>query len=107
MLRIPRVFHQIWVGPEPLPEEFVAYQRTWLTYNPGWKLQLWTEENLPPDLERREVYEKLRVPAERADILRVELLWRFGGVYIDTDFECLRPIEGLLHEVELDRKSVV
>jgi len=100
MLRIPRIFHQIWVGPEPLPAEFVPYQRTWLTYNPGWKLRLWTEENLPPDLERREAYEKLRVPAERADILRVELLWRFGGVYIDTDFECLRPLEGLLQDVE-------
>lgn len=100
MLLIPRIFHQIWVGPEPLPGAFVTYQRTWLTYNPGWKLQVWTEENLPPDLERREVYEKLRVPAERADILRVELLGRFGGVYIDTDFECLRPLEGLLQDVE-------
>jgi inositol phosphorylceramide mannosyltransferase catalytic subunit len=101
MLRIPRIFHQIWVGPQPLPPDFIAYQRTWLTYNPGWQLELWTEANLPPDLVRREVYDKLRVPAERADILRVELLWRMGGVYIDTDFECLRPLEGLLQDVEV------
>src|SRR5262249_13738826 len=94
MLLIPRIFHQIWVGPEPLPGEFVTYQRTWLTYNPGWQLQVWTEENLPPDLERREAYEKLRVPAERADILRVELLWRYWGGYIDPGFECLRSLAG-------------
>ena len=96
MLLIPRVFHQIWVGPDPTPEEFITYRQTWLACNPGWELRLWTEENLPPDLERREAYEKLRVPAERADILRVEILFRFGGVYVDADFECLRPIEDLL-----------
>ena len=27
----------------------------------------------------------------RADILRLEILYREGGVYIDTDFECLKP----------------
>src|SRR5204863_264320 len=37
---------------------------------------------------------------ERADILRLELLWRYGGVYIDTDFECLKPIDELLEGVE-------
>jgi hypothetical protein len=100
MLLIPRVFHQIWVGPDPLPEEFAAYQKTWLRHNAGWALRLWTEDNLPADLERREVYEKLRVPAERADILRLEVLWRFGGIYIDTDFECLRPVEPLLDGID-------
>jgi len=100
MLRIPRIFHQIWVGSQPLPRDFVAYQRTWLTHNPGWQLELWTDANLPADLVRREVYDTLRVPAERADILRVELSWRMGGVYIDTNFECLRLLEGLLQDVD-------
>ncbi len=100
-LLIPRVFHQIWVGPDPLPAEYAAYQQTWLEHHPGWTLRFWTEDNLPLPLRRPEAAERLRVPAERANILRLELLWRFGGVYLDTDFECLRSIEPLIEGAEL------
>jgi mannosyltransferase OCH1-like enzyme len=98
---IPRVFHQIWVGPDPFPDAYARYQRTWLAHHPGWELRFWTEETLPSDLRRPEAAERLRAPAERANILRLELLWRFGGVYVDTDFECLRSIEPLIDEAEL------
>jgi hypothetical protein len=33
---------------------------------------------------------------ERADILRLEILYRHGGVYLDTDLECLRPLDDVL-----------
>lgn len=99
-LLIPRVFHQVWVGPDPLPDEYRGYQKTWLQHNPGWELRLWTEDELPTDLRRPEARERLRAGAERADILRLEVLWRHGGVYVDTDFECLRPLEPLLDGLE-------
>ena len=93
---IPRIFHQIWLGGRPLPAEYARYQRTWTRHHPGWVLRVWTEENLPDDLRRPEAAERLRAPAERADILRLELIWRFGGVYVDTDFECRRSLEPLI-----------
>jgi inositol phosphorylceramide mannosyltransferase catalytic subunit len=97
---IPRILHQVWLGPNPLPAEFAAYRETWREHNPDWTLELWTEDHLPDALRRGEVYDRLRVPAERADILRLEVLWRFGGVYVDTDFECLRSLEQLLDGVD-------
>ena len=97
---IPRVFHRIWVGPDPLPREYTAYGETWATHHPAWELRLWTENNLPEGLHP-EVYEPLRAPAERANILRLELLSREGGVYVDTDFECLRSIEPLIEHAEV------
>jgi mannosyltransferase OCH1-like enzyme len=97
---IPRVFHRIWVGPDPLPDDYAAYGETWLEHHPGWELRLWTEDNLPEGL-RPEVYERLRAPAERANLLRLELLMRQGGVYVDTDFECLRSIEPLIDDAEI------
>ncbi len=93
---IPRIFHQIWVGPDPLPEEHARYQQTWLDHHPGWELRLWTDDDLPDGLRRPEAYERLRSPVERGDILRLELVCRFGGVHVDTDFECLRSIEPLI-----------
>ena len=99
-LLIPKIIHQVWLGPNPLPQEFVEYRETWRTHNPGWTLELWTEDHLPEPLRRAEVTDRLRVPAERADILRLEVLWRYGGVYVDTDFECRRMLEPLIEDVD-------
>lgn len=97
---IPRVIHQIWLGPAPLPTSFEPLVESWRRRHPGWAHHLWSEESLPQGL-RPEVYERLRSPAERSDILRLELLAAEGGVYVDTDFECLRPLDSLLEDVEL------
>jgi inositol phosphorylceramide mannosyltransferase catalytic subunit len=97
---IPRIFHQIWIGPDPLPDEFLAYQDTWRSRHPDWELRFWTDANLPDGLRRPESYEQLRSPVERADILRLEVVWRFGGVYVDADFECLRSIEPLIGDAD-------
>jgi hypothetical protein len=63
-------------------------------------MRMWTEQNLPRDLIRPEALERLRVPAERSDILRLELLHRFGGVYVDTDFECRQSLEPYIQNLD-------
>ena len=95
---IPRILHQVWVGPDPMPQEYEAHRESWRRHHPHWEMRLWTDENLPDDLVRPEAYERLRNPAERSDIVRLEVLYRFGGVYVDTDVECLRPIDPLLQD---------
>jgi mannosyltransferase OCH1-like enzyme len=59
-------------------------------------MRLWTEDNLPTDLRNPEAYERHRRPVERADIIRMEVLWKYGGVYLDADMECLKPIDRLI-----------
>lgn len=98
---MPRILHQIWLGDQPLPDEFAGYRETWLHRHPDWEHRLWTEDTLPSDLRRPEVYEQLRTPAERSDILRLELLWGHGGVYVDTDFECHRPLDPLIEGLDI------
>lgn len=102
---IPRVIHQIWVGG-PAPAWVHSYRRTWTERHPGWSMRLWTDENLPP-MRNRHLYETAgdHVPIEnvgqfRSDVARYEILHRVGGVYVDADFECLRPIDNLLGEVD-------
>jgi inositol phosphorylceramide mannosyltransferase catalytic subunit len=97
---IPRIFHQIWLGPEPIPDELAPYRQSWPEHHPEWEIMVWTEENLPDVVVRPEVLEVLRHPAERSDILRYELMRTYGGVYVDVDFECLRSIEPLIDGVE-------
>jgi mannosyltransferase OCH1-like enzyme len=97
---IPRTIHHIWVGPDPLPAEHKPWIESWKNHHPGWEHRLWTEDNLPEDPIRPEVLERLRAPVERADILRLEILHRHGGVYVDTDLECLRPIDDVLGDAD-------
>jgi hypothetical protein len=93
---IPHTFHHIWLGPDPLPDEHGPWIETWKRHHPEWEFKLWTEENLPEDPVRPEVLDLLRAPVERADILRLEILYHYGGVYLDTDLECLRPLDPVL-----------
>lgn len=92
---IPKVFHRIWLGGKPLPREFERYGRTWLDHHPGWHMQTWTEWELPPS-RYPELIKACPHPARAANILRYELIAREGGIYLDTDFECLRPISSLI-----------
>jgi hypothetical protein len=95
-VQIPRVLHRVWRGPRPLPDQFVAYGESWRRHHPAWTLKLWTDADAP----RPAGIERARNLAERSDLVRYEVLRRHGGVYVDTDVECLRPIDDLLDGVQ-------
>jgi hypothetical protein len=98
-LLIPRLFHWIWFGSDPLPEQHRRWIDGWLELHPGWQQRIWTDRNRP-----RFVNEEQFLAADnfslKANVARYELIHRFGGVYLDTDFECLKSIEPLLGGVE-------
>jgi mannosyltransferase OCH1-like enzyme len=97
-LLIPRTFHQIWLGTKPLPDRYKRWADGWLEMNPGWTMEWWTDQHLPEMVNRVE-FDRAEKMAAKSDILRYELLARFGGVYVDSDFEPLRPIETILRGV--------
>ncbi|MDO9269537.1 MAG: glycosyltransferase [Methylobacter sp.] len=95
---IPKVFHQIWINrdnPE-LPEKFRVYRDGWLALHPDWEYKLWNLDNLDFTPRRIDLISAASNYAQMADILRYEILLRHGGVYLDTDFECLRNIDPIL-----------
>ncbi len=99
---IPRTLHQFWDGPE-LPAEFAAFAEGWQRLHPEWRYRLWGGGDLPP-LRNQDLYDRAAELCPgyagqfRSDIVRYELLYRFGGVWVDLDFECLKPIDELLGE---------
>src|SRR5688572_30025403 len=96
-LRIPRTFHRIWLGGG-MPQQYELYGESWLHWHPQWRMITWTENNLPP-LQNQRQFDDAGIWAQKADIARYEILYRYGGVYIDTDFECLQNIEDLLEGI--------
>lgn len=101
---IPRVVHHIWLGG-PLPEHLEAYVESWRQVHPDWAHRMWTDKTLP-ELTNQDVFDRAAEivgPAElgqlRADIARIEILHRYGGVYVDADMEARKHLDPLL-EVE-------
>jgi mannosyltransferase OCH1-like enzyme len=97
-LLIPRVFHQIWLGNSSLPQRFERWADLWVSMNPGWRMQWWTDRHLP-EMTNRQHFDQADRMAAKSDILRYEICSRYGGVYVDADFEPLRPIEPILADV--------
>lgn len=98
-MKIPKVFHRIWFGTHKMPQEFVEYGEMWQEFHPDWEMKLWNEHNLPVLNCKKQLWQAKNF-AEMSDILRYEILFMFGGVYLDTDFEPLRNIEPLIFEDE-------
>jgi hypothetical protein len=96
---IPRVFHHIWLGGQPMPAEYERFAETWQSLHPRWQMRMWTDETLPT-LRNRWAFEGSNSLSGKANIARYEILLRYGGIYIDTDFECLKSLEPLLDGVE-------
>ncbi len=96
--QIPRVFHQVWLGDRPFPAEAEAYREGWRRLHPDWQWRLWTEADLP-GLTSQWALQNAAHLSQKSDIIRYEILRRYGGVYLDTDVECRRNIEPLLQGV--------
>jgi Glycosyltransferase sugar-binding region containing DXD motif len=99
-LRIPRTIHRIWLGDEPMPAEHERFGESFLAHHRGWKMRLWTDADLAEleidEPERRHA----RSPSELSNLVRYEILARFGGIYVDTDVECRRPLTTLLRGID-------
>jgi hypothetical protein len=101
-VRIPKIIHQIWVGGKPLPDFYKTLSETWKRMHPGWEYKLWTDEDVKTlNLINRKYYDASHDNVEKSNLLRYEVLYQYGGVYADLDFECLKPLDALNHRYDL------
>lgn len=98
---IPHLLHFIWLGTNPLPDEFARYMAGWLRHHSGWQVRFWTDENLPTQVHDMPLFQSLTCPSDRSSLLRYLVLHLYGGLYVDCDFECLRNIEEHLEGREI------
>lgn len=97
-MKIPKIIHQIWIGPNK-PPEFI---HTWKDNHPDYEYILWNEEKINKEmypLINQHLYdqydnEKQNVWNGKANLLRLEILKKYGGIYVDADCKSLRRMEG-------------
>lgn len=93
---IPKIIHQIWLGSE-VPEKLTAWRESWQKFNPDWECHLWEDgsEKIILDSNRLDIFYSITNMGQRSDFLRYHILNHFGGIYVDTDFECLKSFDTL------------
>ncbi len=94
-IRIPKLIHQIWVGPKPFPDLYKKYAETCQVNNPEWEYKLWSNEDVESILATNPKYKSLYKEYKKyghfsgqKDILEYLILYKYGGVFLDADIEC-------------------
>ena len=95
--RIPKIIHQIWIGSK-VPKKYHLLMETWKKKHPDWTFKLWTDEDINnfPFINKK-AFDDAKNYGLKSDIWRIEILFYYGGLYVDTDFECIKPFDILHH----------
>jgi len=84
---IPKVIHQIWVGPKEPPCLWIdTFRVSYLEAHPEWRFEMWSDEQVAKlPMINGQIYAEEKMWQCKADILRLEFLWHHGGLYVDAD----------------------
>lgn len=94
---IPKIIHYCWFGRNPLTKMAKKCIASWRKYCPDYEIIEWNEDNFDIDYcpYVREAYDAKKW-AFVSDVARLYALVKMGGIYMDTDVEVIRPLDGIL-----------
>ena len=123
---IPRKVHLIWIGDNPFPDYFNYFLKTFRENFSEFEIKIWGNNDLKRknfpltfdyiqvakklqgkhmiDTEGYKMFDKDMKPltyskwAQITDLMRLEIIYRYGGYYFDTTFEILKPMYNLLNK---------
>lgn len=94
---IPKKIHYCWFGEGPMPESVLICIDSWHKHMPDWEYRLWDESNFDVNSNDycHEAYEAKKY-AFVSDYVRLAVLEREGGIYLDTDVEVFKSFDDLI-----------
>jgi inositol phosphorylceramide mannosyltransferase catalytic subunit len=100
---IPKKLHMIWIGDEAKRPDGAI--QSWRDNHPGWEFTLWGNKELHGgDWKGHRQIERFLTSGHfegAADLMRYEILYKHGGVYVDADSVSLRPLDDWLLQAPL------
>lgn len=97
--QIPKIIHYCWFSGNPMPADLISCINTWKEICPDYEIICWNEENYDVKKNRytREAYSMKKwgfIP----DVVRLEILYEYGGFYFDTDVRMVKNLESLRYQ---------
>ena len=106
-MKIPKIIHQVWIGDKQPP---LRWMQTWKDKHPDWQYILWDNKKIKEldiiNKKQFEMYWNQKRWHGVADVLRYEILYKYGGFMPGADTECQRPLDELF-ENDFELYSVV
>lgn len=97
--KIPKIIHYCWFGGQPIPDQYKKYMESWKKYCPDYEIRRWDENNydITKNKYMYDAYKRKRwgfVP----DYARLDIIYNYGGIYLDTDVELIKNMDDLLYQ---------
>lgn len=96
--------HRMWLGPDKMPEAYGVYYNKWSLLNPkdyvienygGILEQTWKNQDVIDDIISRCSKFTAEAATQIADIVSYELIYKYGGIYVNVDIEPIRSLNYL------------
>ena len=91
--KIPKIIHQLWIGDKPPPSTMM---KTWKDKHPDFEYILWNEDEFVRRNFVSNCSEQIKLINEingKADIYRWEILYQYGGIFVDADSICIESLD--------------
>ena len=94
---IPKIIHYVWVGDAPKSDLALKCIESWKKYCPDYEIKEWGNDILS-EIDNQYVKEAFEAKkwAFVSDYIRLYVLQKYGGVYLDTDLEITQNIDKFL-----------
>ena len=85
-MKIPKIIHCCWFGPNAIPNKEQKCMESWKVYFPDYEVKLWNENNFDINENQfvKQAYETSHF-AFVSDYVRTKVLYEHGGIYLDTN----------------------
>jgi mannosyltransferase OCH1-like enzyme len=95
---IPKIIHQTYKRVDNLPSVYKKCQDKIRQLHPDWEYMFWTDEMMYAEVEKSfpdiyPIFLKLPRKILQIDIFRYCLMWKYGGLYADLDYDFRRPFD--------------
>lgn len=93
---IPKIIHQMWIGNKEPP---IKMMNTWKCKHPEYEYIFWNEneiKNRNMIFRSLDKINKISSICGKVDIMRWEILFEYGGIFIDADSICIEPLDELI-----------
>lgn len=96
---IPKKIHYCWFGGKELPKLAKKCIASWQKFLPDYEIIEWNEKNFDINESTyiKEIYQAKKY-AFVSDYVRVKVLYKYGGIYFDTDVELIKPIDDIIEK---------
>ncbi len=94
---IPKVIHYCWFGRNKLPKSAKKCITSWKKFFPDYEIIEWNEDNY--DVSKIPYTQQAYAAKKYAfvsDYARFDILYRYGGIYFDTDVEVIKSFDDIL-----------